>query len=224
LPARRRFFTLEHCGFQTVKSFVAHLLYESESRVRHGYTGVAVVALHIAILSLALLLRPTPRVVTAGAAPIEIVPIVEAAQPKVHLKYLRRQDLSAHLPISPLPPALAANLQTGTQSSKPGNDGSAVDWTAEAHRAIKAYEIRRDRPPANVIAGATRDEWWPQRGHHAGERYKTESGDWIVWINSSCYQIAGWHSSDPATNAAPPHTICIDENANHEPDKVAEQR
>jgi hypothetical protein len=213
---------LEHCGFRAVKSFVAYLN-ESESRVRRIYTLAAVVALHIAVLGLALLPRLTRLAVNPGGAPIEVVEIVEAAKPKVHLQYLRRRDLSAHLPISPLPPAPAANLQTGTQSSKPGNDGSAVDWTAEAHRALKAYEIRRDRPPANVIAGATRDEWWPQRGHHAGERYKTENGDWIVWINSSCYQIAGWHSSDPATNAAPPHTVCLDETTHHEPDQPAER-
>lgn len=188
----------------------------SESRARRCYTLLAVAAVHIAVLSLLMLSRPARLVANLGGAPIEVVQIAPAARPKVHLTYLRRSDLSAHMPISPLPPALSANVQTGTQSSKPGNDGSAVDWTAEAHRALKAYEIRRDRTPANVIAGATRDEWWPQRGHHAGDRYKTESGDWIVWINSNCYQIAGWHSSDPAAGAAPPHTVCLDENAGHQ--------
>jgi hypothetical protein len=208
--------------FQAVKSLVAYLN-DPESRVRRSYTLLAVVALHIAVLSLLLLLRPMRLAANLGGAPIEVVQIAPVAQPKVHLTYLRRSDLSAHLPIFPLPPAPSANVQTGIQSSRPGNDGSAVDWTAEAHRALKAYEIRRDRTPANVIAGATRDEWWPLRGHHAGDRYKTEKGDWIVWINSNCYQIADWHSSDPAASAAPPHTVCLDDTAGREPDKVTER-
>lgn len=195
----------------------------SESRVRRSYTLLAVLVLHLAVLSWLVLARPARLAANPGGAPLEVVQIAPVARPKVHLTYLRRSDLSARMPISPLPPALTANVQTGTQSSKPGNDGSAVDWTAEAHRALKAYEIRRDRPPANVIAGATRDEWWPQRGHHAGDRYKTDSGDWIVWINSNCYQIADWHASDPAAAAAPPHTVCLDENAVRKPDKVAER-
>jgi hypothetical protein len=193
----------------------------SESRVRRGSTLLAVAALHAAVLGLLMLSGRMRLPAAVGGAPIEVVQIAPLARPKVHLTFLRRSDLSARMPISPLPPAPAANVQTGTQSLKPGNDGSAVDWTAEAHRALKAYEIRRDRTPANVIAGATRDEWWPQRGHHAGDRYKTDSGDWIVWINSSCYQIAGWHSSDPAAGAAPPRTVCLDENAAGEPDRPA---
>jgi hypothetical protein len=89
----------------------------------------------------------------------------------------------------------------------------AVNWAAEARRAVEAYEIRRDRPPSNVIAGASRDEWWPPRGHRAGDRYKTENGDWIVWIDANCYQIASWHPGDPSIGVPPLRTICPGESA-----------
>lgn len=88
-----------------------------------------------------------------------------------------------------------------------------MNWAAEAHRAIKAFEIRRDQPqdPAQSVSSAW-EEWWP-RQHHAGDQFKTESGDWIVWISADCYQIAVAHSNsaDVAPNAS--HTVCPSKRA-----------
>src|SRR5258708_12835523 len=75
-------------------------------------------------------------------------------------------------------------------SSGTDGDGAAVNWAAEAPRAVQAVEIRRNHPPSVAISSSTLwTDWWP-REHHAGDRFKTESGDWIVWIRASCYQIA----------------------------------
>jgi hypothetical protein len=46
------------------------------------------------------------------------------------------------------------------------------------------------------------------REHHAGDQMKTASGDWIVWINANCYQIASWHSDAPDFGALSSRTIC----------------
>jgi hypothetical protein len=89
-----------------------------------------------------------------------------------------------------------------------GKAGIGVDWLAEAHRAVKAYEIRREESPKNVIAGASRDFWAMQWQHHAGEKFKTDSGDWIVWLDNDCYRIAGWHESDPTVGQALPRVVC----------------
>jgi hypothetical protein len=51
------------------------------------------------------------------------------------------------------------------------------------------------------------DEWWP-RDHHAGDQIKTESGDWIVWINADCYQIASSRSNAATLGAGSARTIC----------------
>jgi hypothetical protein len=94
-------------------------------------------------------------------------------------------------------------------SSGTGSRGTGVDWTAEAHRAVRAYEIRRDHPPQDELSGRSpANDWWPQQGPHAGEQFKTETGDWIVWINADCYKVASWHSAASALDEAPPQIIC----------------
>jgi len=63
-------------------------------------------------------------------------------------------------------------------------------------------------PPSDSVSRVPgEDNWWPRTQHHAGDRFKTPGGDWIVWINSNCYQVAG---SAPPGNApaALPETVC----------------
>ena len=71
--------------------------------------------------------------------------------------------------------------------------GTAVDWAAEARRAVQAFDIRSHLPASNqsVSGSPAEDHWWPRRQHHAGDQFKTANGDWIVWINDSCYQLTG---------------------------------
>jgi hypothetical protein len=89
-------------------------------------------------------------------------------------------------------------------------DGSGVDWRAEARRAVQAYEIRNHEPESSdLVSGSpAEDQWWPRSRHNAGDQYKTANGDWIVWINSSCYQIAIAGGSAYAPGAAGPRTVC----------------
>jgi hypothetical protein len=85
-----------------------------------------------------------------------------------------------------------------------------VDWAAEARRAVQAFEIRSHQPSRNnsVSGSPAEDHWWPRVQHHAGDRFKTANGDWIVWINSSCYQVASSASLAGAPGATLPPTIC----------------
>jgi hypothetical protein len=79
---------------------------------------------------------------------------------------------------------------------------------AEAHRAVRAFEIRRDQSKNSALSVSSAWDEPGSREHHAGDRSKTESGDWIVWINSDCYQIASWRSGTPVSAANSPRTIC----------------
>jgi hypothetical protein len=54
------------------------------------------------------------------------------------------------------------------------------------------------------------DRWWPRSKHHAGEQYKTPDGDWIVWINDNCYQVATPLMTVSAPGAMLPMTVCRD--------------
>ena len=165
----------------------------------------AVLALHLAILAL---LVATSRTLSIGVSTehsIEVMILPPLKVPKVRAENTRPQRLSTNIAIALAPPVLNSSLQSGPSSSPDGH-GSAVNWSAEAHRAVRAFEIRRDQPPSSAISVSTSlDEWWP-REHHAGDQFKTDGGDWIVWINANCYQIASWHSN--AIGASPSRTVC----------------
>ncbi len=164
-----------------------------------------VLALHLAILALLATASRTLSIVVPTEHSIEVMLIPPTKVPKVRFEDSRPQRLSTNIAIALAPPVLNSSLQSGASSSPDGR-GSAVNWAAEAHRALRAFEIRRDQPPSSAISvSSSLDDWWPGE-HHAGDQFKTDSGDWIVWINANCYQIASWHSN--AMGASPPRTIC----------------
>jgi hypothetical protein len=164
-----------------------------------------VLALHLAILALLVSASRTLSVGVSAERSIEVMLIPPTKVPKVRAENTRRERLSTNIAIALAPPMLNSSLQSGASSSPDGH-GSAVNWAAEAHRALRAFEIRRDQAPSSAQSvSSSLDDWWPGE-HHAGDQFKTDSGDWIVWINANCYQIASWHSN--AMGASPPRTIC----------------
>jgi hypothetical protein len=166
---------------------------------------VVVVALH-----LALLLASSRTMHMAGSTehPLELMFLAPVKTPKVFVDSTRPQRVSTHIAVSLAPPSLNSSLQTGP-SSAPDGHGSTVNWTAEAHRAVRAYEIRRDQSPDNsaISVSSSLDERG-SREHHAGDQLKTASGDWIVWINAHCYQVASWHSDATPSGPISSQTIC----------------
>ncbi len=173
------------------------------SRSRSATLGV-VVALHGALLGL-LIMASRAREPAASVAPIELLPLAVAKPARVRTERSRPDVVRADLPASVLP---SLNLGSAPASAAATSGrGSTVNWTAEAHRAVKAFEIRRDAPPSDAITSPW-DSWWPQ-GHRAGDRFKTEDGDWIVWIDANCYQIATWHSGSPPADDQP-RVVCHD--------------
>jgi hypothetical protein len=165
---------------------------------------LVVLALHLAVLALLVSASRTLSVGVPAAHSIEVLLIPPTKVPKVRAENTRPQRLSTNIAIALAPPVLNSSVQSGASSSPDGH-GSAVNWAAEAHRALRAFEIRRDQPPSSAISVSSLDDWWPGE-HRAGDQFKTDSGDWIVWINANCYQIASWHSN--AVGASPARTIC----------------
>ena len=166
---------------------------------------LTVLALHAATLALLLAASRTLSIAAPTAHSIEVMLIPPAKAARVRAENIRPERMSTNIATALAPPVLNSSSQSGS-SSAPDGHGSAVNWTAEAHRALRAFEIRRDQPPSSAISVSNSlDDWWPGE-HHAGDQFKTDSGDWIVWINANCYQIASWHSS--AMSTSPPRTIC----------------
>jgi len=176
-------------------------------------TLIAVVMMHVALIALLLMASAYRRIPASSYRPIELVYIPTTTLPRVRAESGRPQRLRADIALSPDSPALTS-APPSAPSSGTGSHGNGVDWLAEAHRAVRAYEIRRDHPEQSELSGKSpANDWWPQQGPHAGDRFKTEGGDWIVWISPDCYKVASWHSSDPGVDPGPPQIICPDKAA-----------
>ncbi len=182
-------------------------------RVSKSVVFVVVLALHLALLALLLRASRNLSLVSAAEQSVQVIFLPPVQVPRVRAENARPQRLSTDVAMAFAPPALNSSAESGP-SSAPDGRGSAVNWAAEAHRAVRAFEIRRDAPPSPAQSVSSPwDSWWPQhRAHHAGDRYKTESGDWIVWIDANCYQVASWHAGATVANTSPPQTICPAEN------------
>ena len=165
-----------------------------------------VFALHLATLAVLLAHSRTLHIV-GPAASIELVSLPPVTPPKVRIDSPRPQRWSTNVAAALVSPLLNSSTQSGPGSA-PDGQGPAVNWAAEARRAVRAFEIRRDQTANSALSVSSSLDESGSREHHAGDRMKTASGDWIVWINANCYQIAGWHSQTPAVGAISPKTIC----------------
>jgi hypothetical protein len=165
-----------------------------------------VLALHLA--TLALLLAHSRTLQVAGPArSIELVFLAPVDPPRVRIENARPQHWSTNIAAALAPPALNSASQTGPGSA-PDGQGPGVNWAAEAHRAVRAFEIRGHQTANSALSVSSSLDVSGSREHHAGDQLKTASGDWIVWINANCYQIASWHSDTPAGGAISPKIVC----------------
>jgi hypothetical protein len=142
----------------------------------------------------------------SAAQPLELVFLTPVKPPKVLADNNRPPRLARSVAMAIAPPVVDAATPSGASSAADGH-GSGVNWIAEAHRAVRAYEIRNGQTHNKALSVSSALD---ERGfgeHHAGDRSKTENGDWIVWINADCYKIASWHSG-ATVDIVFPQTIC----------------
>jgi hypothetical protein len=167
-----------------------------------------VLALHLAVVALLLMESRSPPGFPSAAPAIEVMILPPAKMPTARADGAHLQRLKVDVGISLAPPSVDSSWQSesagGSEGGTPG-----VNWAAEARRAVKAFEIRRDQQVTHSTLGiSVWDSWLARQPHHAGERLRTENGDWIVWIDSDCYQVAHWHPGRPQ-DTDPPTTICV---------------
>jgi hypothetical protein len=174
-------------------------------------TVLAVLTLHGAAIWLLLTAPPGPGGVAASGGPLELVFVPPTQAPKMLADSARPKHLRADVGLTVAPPSLDG-LLPAAPASQAGSSGAGVNWTAEAERALMAYEIRRDQGVQHATLGLSLwDGWLPPRQLRPGERIRTESGDWIVWINGRCYQIASWHRGATPQNPSQTPTTCTDQ-------------
>ena len=174
-------------------------------------TLFVVLALHLAIFAALLMTSRRGEIAGSENYPVELVYIPPTRAPRVRAENAHPKPLKGDtaLSIEPLMVGLSGPPQAPSAAASNG-DGSGVDWKAEARRAIQAYEIRNHEPESSdLVSGSPAEEqWWPRARHNAGDQYKTANGDWIVWINANCYEVAAAGASPYAPGAVGPQTVC----------------
>jgi hypothetical protein len=172
-------------------------------------TLIVVLSLHVAFLALLIMRSHATLLRSATNSPIEVLIIAPAALPKIRAENSRpRLSGDTAIAVAVAAPALDSYAASSVSGSE--GDGSGVNWAAEARRAVRAFDIRSHQPPIHdsLSSSPAEDNWWPRAQHHAGDQYKIANGDWIVWINASCYQIADSGPSTYTNDATLPRTIC----------------
>jgi hypothetical protein len=173
---------------------------------------LVVLTLHVALIAALVMTSQTGSLPASTVHTVELLFLPPVTLPKVRSENARPRRLSGDTAIAIAPPVLESPSPSMSPppASSPDGNGSGVDWAAEARRALQAFEIRNHQPPSNnsVSSEPADVNWWPQSQHHAGEQFKTANGDWIVWINASCYQVASSGPSAYALGAMLPQTIC----------------
>jgi hypothetical protein len=180
-------------------------------------TLLVVLAVHLGLLALLWMGSRAFSLHSASMSqPLQVVIFPTSPRPKDRLLEVHPRRLSGDLaewtaPVlltAPSLPPVSDEVDGGA-----GGTGSGPDWAAEARRALQAYEIRNRQPGADsLISGSpAEDRWWRRGAHRPGDKYKTAAGDWIVWINSHCYQVAT-ATGRTYTNGETPATVCNPES------------
>ena len=169
---------------------------------------IVVVSLHMALLVMLIMESHASIPPVSTNPPLELMIISPATLPKIRAENSRPR-LSGDTAISIRAPTLDSYSLAPSASGSDG-EGSGVNWAAVARRAVRAFDIRSHQPPIHdsLSSSPGEDHWWPRTQHHTGDQYKIANGDWIVWINGSCYQVASSGPPAYANDAGLPRTIC----------------
>jgi hypothetical protein len=184
-----------------------------ERRESSRYAVLAVVLIfHAALVAALLFMLQTRSRPGQAANSLELVFLAPVAPPKVRLPQIALRGPRADTPLEIVPPVLdTSNMVASSGGSASLNGGQpGVDWSAEARRALQAFEIRTHQASGHksVSARPEEDYWIPSGRHHAGEQLRMPNGDWIVWIDANCYKVASSGPSARATDYKIPEVIC----------------
>jgi hypothetical protein len=187
---------------------------ESNRRRAARYvTAAGVLSVHLVLIAVLIMMSRTGRIAAATADAVQVLIVAPVYPPKVHvMANLPRRGRNLAITVEPpLLESLSFPASRAPGSSANG-EGSGVDWAAEARRAVQAFEIRSHQPSASrSVSGRPEDDHWrPHAQHHAGERFKTKNGDWMVWVDANCYEIARAGSGAYAHVAPLTEPICQD--------------
>jgi hypothetical protein len=173
-------------------------MYAPQRWGRSRYVALlAVLALHVTLLT-GLMIAAKTRLLTAPAAPpIELLILPQKTAPTVPSPPTasdRHKKVTAN-PLS-LPPDALTVVSPNVASDVAG---PPVDWSQEAH--IAAASIAKGAPALNdtITAPKSNSPFAAPLAHHKGEQIPTADGRWMVYVTDDCYQLS--KSMTSVTNA-----------------------
>ena len=176
--------------------------------MRQAAAVAAVIALHAGlVITLGVALRTAAR----RSSPAELVStLILLPAPTVRTPPSVEQRpafLGEPAPLDSLEPPILPPPEI----TLPTTPGTSVDWAAEAGRAAKAVtEAKKSRDFGHH--GSAESAPQPRApAHQAGEQYRLETGEWIVWVSERCYIVSGERPlgmPDVIARSIPTHTVC----------------
>lgn len=161
---------------------------------RRAFVFAAVVAAHVGLV---LVLEIAPRRPSSRASPASLVSTL--ILPPVPARAAARRG-ARHVTEPPLIEPLALAPMPTPDMPLPGAARASIDWLAEAGRAAEAATAAPHTRSFGKIPEAP--SWLePSRhapAHQAGDQYRLEAGEAIVWVSDRCYLI-----SEPPPLGAP---------------------
>jgi hypothetical protein len=176
---------------------------------------------HAALLAWLMMALSVREGAAGSSESVQLVFLAPQSLPKIRVDSRQPRRVEIRVRVSDPPPLLPGPATSWAAPSQSGSKdgGSGVDWTAEARRALQAFEIRSRQPARNNSVSRSspaEQPWWP--AHRPRERVKTADGNWIVWINANCYEVA---RSLPATDGSGPQPLTVCPKRSEESDVTA---
>lgn len=155
-------------------------------RVRRVTAFAVVVALHAGVfIIMTFALRtstrqpPSAEFITLITLPAPLLPSINRPHPPIPTE---------NASISPVQPPTAPPPQISVQSGA----GTSIDWTAAAERAARTAIAA---PRARSFGEIPQAPDWVRSApsspkHYAGEAYRLETGESIVWVSDRCFIVS----------------------------------
>lgn len=180
--------------------------------VRRAAACAAVIALHAGlVITLGVSLRTAGR--RSYAAPVIstliLLPRQTARSPPPEKE--RPYSFSSQAPLEPVGPP---NILP-PEFSLPISPETSIDWGAEAGRAAaQVTEAKKFREFGHHGSAQAPQSRGP--AHQAGEQYRLETGEWIVWVSDRCYIVSSvppLGMPDVIARSIPTRRVCQGDSA-----------
>jgi hypothetical protein len=183
------------------------------SSVRRAIALAAVVALHVGLLVILLI---APRTGTRGTPTADFTTTfisLPSATPQA-INRPRSPTPNESTLLSPVEPPRVPPPRVDV----PSDIDTSIEWNSEARRAAGAVTAT---PHLQEFGSVPEAPSWlgPSQSspkHQAGEQYRSETGETIVWVNDRCYIVSGvplLGMPDVLARSIPTRTVCQDDSS-----------